>query len=193
MTTYTRSLSSDFGGSVLLRQLHNEISNSSIVTSLDGINMTNDTIDIVFDSSLTSSEETTLNSLISAHTPDTNPPRSQFFILTPKKQIKSTTYSLVTNFKFPGSGNIGPIDYIEIIAINDPSIKSFDARIVETSTGNVLCEKTGMTADVYTYYDLGTISNVPVNESILELHVKRNGGGRPHVVEIESLMIYYNN
>lgn len=69
MSTYTYSLSSDFGGNINTTQFHSEINNDpGIFPNLEGINTLNDDVDIIFDSSLSAGEQTTLTGLVSSHT-----------------------------------------------------------------------------------------------------------------------------
>ena len=73
MTTYSYSLSGDFSSGISVGQFHAEIVASSINDVLSGVFVDGDDVDIVFDTSLTSGEVTTLNSLVSAHTPGGEP------------------------------------------------------------------------------------------------------------------------
>ena len=71
-TTYTKSLASDFGGSLNKGQFHREIdADGGISATLNQIEETSDVIDTTFASSLSAGEQTTLNTLISNHTVDT--------------------------------------------------------------------------------------------------------------------------
>jgi len=69
-TDYTYSLINDFGNNLELSSLHKDIVNESgITTLLSGINLDEDVVTVTFDSSLTSGEQTTLDSLVSSHIP----------------------------------------------------------------------------------------------------------------------------
>lgn len=68
MSTYTYSITEDTANSKINSpKLSTDIQNSSIVPSLEAINTNEDSISIVFDSSLSTSEETILTGLISSH------------------------------------------------------------------------------------------------------------------------------
>jgi hypothetical protein len=69
MTTYTRSLSSDFGGNLVRSRLHREIdANPTITTTLIGIaEPSGDDVNITFVSGLSWPELTALNGVVAAH------------------------------------------------------------------------------------------------------------------------------
>lgn len=68
MTTYTYSITSDFGGNLNPSQLVSQITNNiTITTSLSHINTDSDVVHIVFDSTLSPPELSELNSLISSY------------------------------------------------------------------------------------------------------------------------------
>ena len=67
-STYNYSLSSDFGGTINIKQLHSEIENDEVISpNVDGIYQNNDDIGIQFTSALSGVEQTVLNGLVSAH------------------------------------------------------------------------------------------------------------------------------
>jgi parallel beta-helix repeat protein len=68
MSTYTYSLSSDFGGQINSNQFSEEIIDDvTIITALDYITTNDDDVDIVFVSTLSGPEVTQLNSLVAAY------------------------------------------------------------------------------------------------------------------------------
>lgn len=195
-TTYNYSLSSDFGGNLKSQQLHEEIgAESGITPNIIAVNTDGDLVDIVFDSSLSGGEETTLNGLVASHIPDTSKPRKQFFSITPKKDVitPKNSWVLSTYFQYPGSDKVGLIDYIDVICSMNPGVNSYDVRIINKKTGEVIAEKTNMTNIVAETQDLGTISNVPTDKSTLELQIKKIDGNNSKKVEVEQVIIYYGN
>lgn len=194
-TTYTKSLSTDFGSSIKLRQLHKEIeADSGITSNITGITMTGDVVDIIFDSTLSASEETALNSLISAHTPDTSKPKETFY--TETSQIDSTkamNYSRMIRFAYPGSDSCGIINYVEVLSRMDVGVTSYDVRLVDKLNNTVMAEATGLTNTTDSANDLGTISNIPTNRTILEIHVKHNGASGNAFVFVDNAIIYHGN
>lgn len=183
----------DFTSGLKNEQFHQEILDSSINTTLLGITTVGANISIDFDSTLSTGEENTLETLITNHIPDYSKPRKSFFLVTPKGKTDSSNYQVITSFKYPGSNIIGDIDYIEIVSNMENSISSYDVRIICTSTGSILVESTGINNLDLEAIDLGTVSNVPTESSILELQVRKNGGGKTKSVYIDNLIIYYNN
>lgn len=72
-TTYTKSLSSAFGGNLNTTQLLTEITaDGGISPTCITVMSIADVVDIVFDAALSGGEQTTLDGLISAHTPSAN-------------------------------------------------------------------------------------------------------------------------
>lgn len=68
MTTYTRSLSGDFGGNLSAGHFHEEVNaDVGIIPGVVTINAKDDVVDIVFDTSLSVGEEAILDGLISSH------------------------------------------------------------------------------------------------------------------------------
>ena len=70
MATYNFTISGDFGGEINSLQFHKEVVNEETITpNLIGINVISedDNVDINFDSTLSSGEQTTLTELISSH------------------------------------------------------------------------------------------------------------------------------
>lgn len=194
-TTYTKSLSTDFGGSIKLKQLHKEIEDDgTIVPNIIGITMTGDVVDITFDSALSGSEETSLNSLIAAHTPNNSKPKETFY--TETAQIDSTrapNYTKVIRFIYPGSDSCGIIDYVEVLSRMNSGITSYDIRLVDKTNNTIMAEVIGLTNTTDSANDLGTISNIPTNKAVLEIHIKVNGANGNSFVYIDNAVIYHDN
>ena len=196
MATYNYSLSTDFSGSINEGQFHSEIANEvGITTTFYGITTIEDTIEVLFASSLSGGEETILNGLVSSHVPTYIKPHEIFFTIQSRiSEITNTTYSRLITFKYDGSDNIGDIDYVEIICWKDSNVTSYDIRLVNRQNSDVIAEATGLTNNTLDINDLGTISNIPTESTILELQGRRVGGsGNNKNVYIESANIYYNN
>jgi len=177
-TTYTKSYITDFGSSFNQSQFHSEIdAEAGIAPNLLQVDKTGDVIDIIFDAALSAGEQTTLDTLISNHTPDTSKAKEQFFIINPKREsIKTSTYSTVAVFKYGGSIALGTIDYINIISYMDSGPTSYCTRVMSKTSNVQIAEKTGLTNTTEAINDMGTITNVPTTEEIFELQVKRMGG-----------------
>lgn len=199
MASIYKSMDDDFSGNFKVSQFHDELSANVVTSNISGANFqyiatnAND-IEIVFGNSLTVTETTALNGLVSSHIPDNSKPKKNFFPVAPTRtNINSTSYQKCVAFKYAGSENIGTLDYVEIIAYKDSSITSYDVRIYDKSNGNIIAEKTGNTNDVSEIIDLGTISNVPTGASVFECQVRKTGGNNKKYVVIDEIMIYHNN
>jgi hypothetical protein len=195
-TTYNYSVTTDFGGAdPKIRQLHDIIgADVGISSIIRGIDQTDDDIKITFESSLSAGEETILTGLLSAHIPNNSKSRTFFYTVNPKKNtINTSNYTTVAKFKYSGSDNIGTIDYINIISYMDSTVTSYSARLFDTINGLVLAEKTEITNTTETIIDLGTITNVPTDQSIFELQFKKVGGNNKKLVYIDDIIIYYGN
>ncbi len=73
-TTYNKSITTDFGGSLKSWQFHNEIvAETKITPTLSSIDTVGDVVNIIFTSALSAGEQTTLDGLIAAHAPVTKP------------------------------------------------------------------------------------------------------------------------
>ena len=100
-TKYTYSLSGDFTSGLNSAQFHQEIVNdTTITTTLDGVNTQNDIVDVVFDSALSVPIETDqLDALVVAHVPETPNIVPDFYIEPNTSVVKfdhdSTTYKIL--------------------------------------------------------------------------------------------------
>ena len=191
MAEYTY-LITDFTNGINPSQFHMEILASNITVDVVGITCHDDDVHIAFESNISGSEQTTLDTLVANHVPSTSKPKNKFYTICPKTTtITSTNYFAVGSSVYRGSANIGPIDYIEIIANKDSLATSYDLRVVNKSTGDVIASKTGNTNTSLTAIDLGTISNIPENNTLLEIQVRKNG--LVGSAEISEIIIYYDN
>jgi len=190
---YSYSLTSDFGGNLKQYQFHTEIVESTdIAPDLIGIHMTGDVVDVEFVSSLSVGEQTILDTLVSNHVPDNSKPKKNFFNITPDiKSIKNKTYTLVGVYDYKGVDIFGEIDYIEVIAKISNSAHTYDIKIVRTDTNQIIASTTNLNNTNFTTIDLGTLSNLPTTQTMLEFHVKSsNNGGN---VNIQTIIIYHGN
>lgn len=191
--TYTKSLSGDFSGNLNITQLFNQIENSEIVPSCVTIKNKSDDVDIIFVSSLSSGEEAILDNIVSNYIIDNSKPYNNFLTLTPNKTkiTSNSSYSNIYTFKYGGSIKTGLIDYIEIISYTDSNTDSYDIRVVDQNSAIVLASA-NFTNNKPEICDLGTISNIPEHETILEIQGKQNGEKKKNIY-IESINVYYDN
>ena len=191
MTAITKSLLSDFGGSIKLSQLHEEISSS--VPELSKINLDDDVVEIVFDSTLDAGQLVTVESKITGHAPNNSPPKIKFFTHIGRSTKNSDYTRIGGSFKYQGSERIGLINYIEVLSYKQSSITSYDVRIYDKTNKNVLVEKTGNSNNNVEVIDLGEITNIPTNNAILEIQARRVGGSGRNRVYVDQALIYYDN
>lgn len=194
-TTYTKSLSSDFGGNINEGQLHREIALAIPGTVLIGINRSDDVVDIIFEDVLSGGDETILNTTISNHIPQTGTRKVSFFRYTPKTtKTNSTVYQRIGGpFKYNGSLEMGPINQVEVISNMDSGMTSYSVRLYDATNETIIAEITGQTNTLEELINLGTISNIPEEEAIFEIHVKRVGGTTSTFAYVEDVIVYYNN
>jgi len=193
MTTYTKSFSSDFGSDFAQRDFHDEIENETGITpTLLRVDRNDDVIDIVFDGALSAGEQTVLDTLVSNHAGIVIPKTNFFKIYPENRKTKNNVYTTMGTFEYPGSNYSGTIDYIDIIAKKSSSPTSYCVRVVEHSNGTILAEKNGMTNTDYEKIDLGSISNIPLTSTLLDVDLKRNGGSKKEIY-IQEIIVYYGN
>jgi hypothetical protein len=194
-TTYTKSLNTDFGGSIIIQQFHKEVEAIvGITPNIIAVTLTGDEIEILFDTPLSAGEETILNSIISSHVPNYSKPKVQFYTVTAQVQkIKTTSYSKTIRFNYPGSDNSGAIDYVEVISNMDAGVTSYNIRLYDKTNDKIMAELTNLTNTADMVHDFGTISHIPANNAILEIHIKKNGGSSNLSINIDSATVYYGN
>src|SRR3990172_1585527 len=104
MATYTYSKATNFNGNFDSWQFHTQITtNENITTSLIGINVSGDVIDIVFQSTLSANEETELNSLKDSYSYNPIMATRTVLNLIPKiNTISETTYRRICSQIYRG-------------------------------------------------------------------------------------------
>lgn len=194
-TTYTKSLATDFGGNINESQLHREITLAIPGTALIGVNRSEDVVELIFADVLSGGDETILGTTISNHVPVTGTRKSRFFTYTPKTtKTNSTIYQRLGGpFKYNGSIEMGQINQVEVISKMDTGMTSYSVRLYDATNETIIAETTGKTNLTEEIVNLGTISNVPEDEAIFEIHIKRVGGTTSTYAYIEDVIIYYNN
>ena len=189
--TITKSLATDFGGNFAFDAITASIKNS-IATQFYGIQTCRDIVDFYFSNDLSAPELSTFNNIITnyIYTPDAKP-KNSFNSFTPKiVSTSNTSYTSLLTFKYLGSNNVGPINYIEVISYRDPAITNYDVRVINHDTGAIIASRTGLTNTDYVSNDLGAITNVPITEAVFDLQVRKTGGPTNKYVYIDSVIIY---
>lgn len=170
---YTFSYSSDFKNQLSETDLVDEIkAEASITPNILRVDRDGDVISICFDSSLSAGEETTLNSIIQNYE---HVPKIRYngtIALRPEdSKFKNTDYSVQDSCIYGGSETMGSIHKISGIGYMESNGLNYSIKIYDKTNNNVIAEKTftNTTSNIITF---DTISNVPTDESILELHLK---------------------
>lgn len=135
---------------------------------------------------------------------DSNEPAGAKFIdiksLMPQQFIKaqatasngtsSTTYERIMSITIPGEST-NPITLIKILSGQANNANSHDIRI-QTNLGVTIAEA-NFTNTAFNNNNMGTLSNLPQNETTIEVQAKRNGGNNNTNVYILEVTINYQN
>jgi hypothetical protein len=189
-TEYTKSLSSDFGGNLILNQFHHEIeADTGITTTFKGLTQTLDDVMIIFDSVLSGGELTTLEALISAHVPDTAAKRVYAYRVYPEeRKIKSTNWSMVGSFEYPGTIQNGNVVYIDVISAINSSSETYDIYISARGDNSSLGEGTFGNTELKSN-ELNLFAPFPSNKDIIEILVRSTD--RKKTVNIQEIIFWY--
>ena len=190
-TIYNKSLSTDFDGNLATTQLFNEIeTDPGISPTCVTISNVGDNVSIIFTTALSGGEETTLDGLITAHTPNTHPTvNRQEQLMLKSSKYKSFKYSRAATYIFRPSDET--LINIEIISSKQSSITSYDMRVINLTNNSIIATK-NFTNDIEQINNLGVLANIPTEESILEVSVRKNGGSKKTIVNVESIVLYFS-
>lgn len=106
----------------------------------------------------------------------------------PAQKTKSTVYSVQTKFIFPGTDYVIPTKF-KCVGEIDSGVTG-QARIYHPGNTSVVCESPTFTGGEQ-IIDFGTISNLPAEESILEVQLKITSGVGNKFAWLHALNIYY--
>ena len=143
----------------------------------------------MFTTALSGAEQTTLNGLISGHSPVVKPTYSRKHDLIPKKSfIKNTTYERIVVFEYPGSNYGSPIINVTCISYMDSNCTSYDIKILD-KTNNLVIVENNFTNTTEVKNTLTPISNIPTDEAIIEIYVRKVGGVKKDKIHVQSLLL----
>jgi hypothetical protein len=99
----------------------------------------------------------------------------------------SNTYASLAHFIYAGSSVVGDINNFNVniwkVGIGTNGV---DVRLVDLSTGLVIAELLNVTSLLESnIQDMGAISNLPTNSSVIEVQGKRNGGVTLYIGSLE--------
>jgi len=103
------------------------------------------------------------------------------------KALRTATpsYLIKGYFKFGGTSNWGTPQKITIIENQEPG-RTGGVKIYDVTNGNTIVEKTDMTNTDLVIHDMGSLNNLPSNEAIFEIQIKRVAGS-PGLIFLYSL------
>lgn len=175
MTTYTKSIASDFGGNLDTSQLQTEIkSNGVITTPILRIDTNGDQVFIVFSDVLSNTEETALNTLITAHVPAIKYTESMAIHTRSAFYVK-TTYEDIATYIYNGSNTKGILKQILAVAYKDAAVTNYSIRIYNETNNTVIAEGT-FTNSTKQMVNLTPLSNIPTTPSVFTVQAKKTGG-----------------
>lgn len=99
---------------------------------------------------------------------------SKFITMNTRKEIKSQTYEDIDDVIFLGNNGMSTIQSVHVVASSTGA--EYSVRLYDLTNARIIAEKTGLTNTEKEVIDLGTISNIPTNKAVLELHIKRTTG-----------------
>ena len=187
-TTYTKSLATDFGGSIEPAQFDTEIKTSSIAQNLQGVTIIGDDVNITFTATLSTGDQTILDGLVSSHMPITGTGDRVLEISLTKDSIDLPVYHPIKSFNFLGTNKLSNITHMKIVGSMDLDGTDYSVRVWDVTNHNSICSATfsNITDKVN---DLSILSNLPTGEAIFEVQMKVNGMTKAIVTE---LLIYYD-
>ena len=188
--SYTKSLASDFGNSITPHQLHQEIEDSSITSQILHVTILGDSVDIVFDSSLSAGDQTTLDALVAAHTVSSQAVYSNIVKFTPRSpDVKQSSYKREDTLIYEGKSTFKNIVKISAVSYMNEGVTSYTIKVYDKTHNQTVAESTftNTTEDVV---DLTPIQNVPTEKSVLELLVKKTGGNNKKRAYVDSVTMY---
>jgi len=171
MTTKTYSVANDTGsGEIIAGQLFLEIEkNQDITTTVFSVNVSGDVITIVFKGTISSEEETELDSLVNSHLPREY--RNFLPIVFQPVIIKSKHYQTALSFFINGTNNEQGIDSVKFVSKKVNGSGNYSIRLYDSTNNKVLFEQS-YTNTTYQMFTIDSISNIPDEEAVLEIQAK---------------------
>lgn len=184
---FNYSVGSDFDGNFNPGQFFHEIESSNIEKRCFHSKQDGDSVEIVFETDLSGSEETILNSLVSSHIIRYNfetPP----FTFQPVV-VKSTTWKQVLSFYINGTNNSQIIQEVKLYSKQQNGGSNYKVRLYDVTNSKTIFEET-YTNTSFTSHNITSFSNHPDEEAILELHMK--SGSRNKKCYLNACKISFN-
>ena len=169
-------------------QLHTEIeSNINITKVLQGINHTENNVDIVFDISLSAPEKTELDGVVSSHVPVFEIALENEIIINIEKHSKKSSFRKIATYIFPGA----TYAKAKSVSYMNSDATSYDILIFDKDNKQILLQS-NLTNTTESIQELGELSNLSSEMIRVEISIRRNGGNSSTKVYIESIIICFN-
>jgi len=95
----------------------------------------------------------------------------------PYKDTASASWETMARFRYTGSDAVGAITVIYAIAHKVSGGGTGELQIYDSTNLNVIATLTGIANVVPAILDMGTLSNIPAEQAMLEIRGRRVGGG----------------
>jgi len=189
--TYTKSIASDFSDVFHSTNLQNEILSQGFPKSLLRIDRIGDNVDIVFNEQLESNDELILhNTIVPTHMSTTQTIYNNVISIPLKRnEIKSTTYNRIGTYTYLGTGMCDKPISIKAIGHMDIDTTNYSIRVYDTTNHNIIAEGTFTNTDE-AIIDLGQISNLPVEEALIEISA-RITASKKNKAYLENVNFYF--
>lgn len=195
MSLYNYKKSGQFSNGINLMNLKSEIENNGeIKKNIINIFCTSEIVALKFDANLTKTEQNILETdIIPNH--NYNPTigiSSTYNIITlyiDNSDITSKNYAIASSFIYDGSifKNIVKIGMLSELKNDNNSNSNYSIKIYDQTNNLVLKEITGLTNSNKQIVNITDLSNIPTNESIIEIHIKTTN----HTIKIYHINVYF--
>lgn len=106
-----------------------------------------------------------------------------------KSYTQSDQYEVIMSLTIPGE-NTNAIQSINVLSYKTSNITSYDIKIYDATNNNTIAES-NFSNNNLTNNNMGTLTNLPSTESIIEVQAKKNGGNSQQKVFIKECTINY--
>ena len=176
MSHYTFTVSPATLSNKNLSELNTKIS-QKINVPINTVNSNgNSKVNVDFNDELSNSERIKLHKvLLSWDTESTNIYEKIIPVYLNGNGINTSSYLRYGVYGYSGTNLTLSFKKISIVAYMDNTVTDYSVRIFNMTNSNIIAEAT-FTNTTEQILDMGSLSNIPSNPSILEIHLKRNGG-----------------
>jgi hypothetical protein len=106
-------------------------------------------------------------------------------------EFHSKSYEKIGAISYEGSNNFPVISKINVVGYMDSDETDYSVRVYDKTNSLIIAEST-YTNTKEDILEVKPISNIPSEQSIIEVHVKSTKGKKKAPVYIESVEIYFN-